>query len=183
METIYDLGEKMIEALSKQSVTAGDIITIDKSSGKVTKLGRSFARSHDYDAMGPSMKFVQCPSGEIQKRKEVEQTVSLHEIDIINSRPQGFLSLFSGDTGEISSEIRTQINQKVSAWREEGKASITPGVLFIDEVHMLDIECYSFLNRAMESDLAPVLVLATNRGVTTIRGTKQKSAHGLPVDF
>lgn len=33
-------------------VTAGDIIAIDKASGKVTKLGRSFARSRDYDAMG-----------------------------------------------------------------------------------------------------------------------------------
>jgi len=48
---------------------------------------------------------------------------------------------------------------------------------------MLDIECYSFLNRALETDLAPILILATNRGVTTIRGTKEKSAHGLPVDL
>jgi len=183
METIYDLGEKMIDALSKQHVTAGDVIAIDKGSGKITKLGRSFARSHDYDAMGPQLKFVQCPTGEIQKRKEVEQTVSLHEIDVINSRPQGFLTLFSGDTGEISAEIRDQINNKVAAWREEGKATINPGVLFIDEVHMLDIECYSFLNRALETDLAPILILATNRGVTKIRGTKELSAHGLPVDL
>lgn len=36
---------------------------------------------------------------------------------------------------------------KVAEWREEGKAEIVPGVLFIDEVHMLDIECFSFLNR------------------------------------
>jgi len=42
-----------------------------------------------------------------------------------------------------------QINSKVSEWREEGKAEIAPGVLFIDEVHMLDIECFSFLNRAL----------------------------------
>ena len=36
---------------------------------------------------------------------------------------------------------------------------------------MLDIECYSFLNRALESDQAPILIMATNRGVTKIRGT------------
>ena len=52
METIYDLGNKMIDALSKEKVIAGDVIAIDKTSGKVTKLGRSFARSRDYDAMG-----------------------------------------------------------------------------------------------------------------------------------
>lgn len=44
----------------------------------------------------PQTKFVQCPDGELQKRKEVVHTVSLHEIDVINSRTQGFLALFSG---------------------------------------------------------------------------------------
>lgn len=39
--------------------------------------------------------------------------VSLHEIDVINSRQQGFLALFAGDTGEIKSEVREQIDLKV----------------------------------------------------------------------
>ena len=41
-----------------------------------------------------------------------------------------------------------------------------PQVLFIDEGHMLDTESFSFLNRALESDMAPVLIMATNRGIT-----------------
>lgn len=132
--------------------------------------------------------------------------MSLHEIDVINSRTQGFLALFAGelsdcirrgrdparsskahtiigDTGEIKPELRDQINTKVAEWREEGKAEIVPGVLFIDEVHMLDIECFSFLNRAMEGDLAPLVVMASNRGITRIRGTKYKSPHGIPADL
>ena len=64
----------------------GDVIAIDKASGKITKLGRSFSRSRDFDAMGPQVKFVQCPDGELQKRKEVVHCVTLHEIDVINSR-------------------------------------------------------------------------------------------------
>ena len=55
----------------------------------MTRLGRSFARSRDYDAMGPATKFVQCPEGELQKRREVVHVVTLHEIDVINSRAQG----------------------------------------------------------------------------------------------
>lgn len=183
METIYDLGAKMVESLSKEKVAAGDVIAIDKASGRVTKLGRSFARSRDYDAMGPATKFVQCPEGELQKRKEVVHVVSLHEIDVINSRTQGFMALFSGDTGEIRGEVREQIDAKVAEWREEGKAEVVPGVLFIDEVHMLDIECFSFLNRALESDMAPILVVATNRGITRIRGTNYRSPHGIPIDL
>ena len=68
-------------------------------------------------------------------------------------------------TGEIRQEVREQIDAKVAEWREEGKAEIIPGVLFIDEVHMLDIECFSFLNHALEGDMAPILVCATNRCV------------------
>lgn len=183
METVYELGAKIIEALHNEKVDAGDVVTIDKAAGRVTKLGRSFARSKDFDAAGPQARFVQCPEGELQKRKEVVHTVSLHEIDVINSRSQGFLALFAGDTGEIKHEVREQINQKVVDWREEGKADILPGVIFIDEVHMLDIECFSWLNRALESDQAPVLVMATNRGITNIRGTDYPSPHGIPIDL
>ena len=183
MEAVYDMGSKMIDAMTKERVMAGDIISIDKSSGKITKLGRSYARSRDYDAMGVDTKFLQCPDGELQKRKEVVHTVTLHEIDVINSRTQGFLALFSGDTGEIRSEIRDQINTKVAEWKEEGKAEIVPGVLFIDEVHMLDIECFSYINRALEDDLAPIVIMASNRGNSKIRGTDYRSPHGLPLDF
>lgn len=183
METVYELGTKMIDSLQKEKVTSGDVITIDKATGKISKVGRSFARSRDYDATGSTTRFVQCPDGELQRRKEVVHVVTLHEIDVINSRQQGFLALFAGDTGEIKAEVREQIDVKVAEWREEGKAEIVPGVLFIDEVHMLDIECFSFINRALESNLAPVLVMASNRGITRIRGTNYKSPHGLPLDL
>jgi RuvB-like protein 2 len=56
-----------------------------------------------------------------------------------------------------------------------------PGVLFIDEVHVLDIECSLFLNR--ENDMAPILVIATNQGMASIRGTNYRSPHGIPPDF
>lgn len=183
METIYDMGTKMIDSMTRERVMAGDVISIDKASGKISKLGRSYARSRDYDAMGADTKFVQCPDGELQVRREVVHTVSLHEIDVINSRTQGFLALFSGDTGEIRGEVRDQINTKVGEWKEEGKADIIPGVLFIDEVHMLDIECFSYVNRALEAELAPIVIMASNRGNTRIRGTTYRSPHGLPLDF
>jgi len=48
---------------------------------------------------------------------------------------------------------------------------------------MLDIECFSFLNRALENEIAPIVITATNRGVTNIRGTNYKSPHGVPLDL
>ena len=183
METVYDLGQKMIESLAALKITVGDVITIDKATGKITKLGRSFSRAQDFDAMSADTTFVKCPEGELQQRKQVVHTVSLHEIDVINSRTQGFLALFSGDTGEIKQEVRDQIDSKVGEWKQQGKADLVPGVLFIDEVHMLDIECFSFLNRALEKEMAPIVIMASNRGMTRIRGTDYTSPHGIPIDL
>eukprot|EP01133_Synstelium_polycarpum_P011467 gene11467-13365_t len=183
MDALYDLGAKMIDGLVKEKVSNGDIIRIDKATGKITKLGRSISRLRDHEVSGGKVNFIECPEGEIQKRKEVVHTVSLHEIDVINSRAQGFFALFAGDIGEIKAEVREQINAKVADWKEEGKAEIVPGVLFIDEVHMLDMECFSFLNRALEDEMAPILIMATNRGITNIRGTPYRAPHGIPVDL
>jgi RuvB-like protein 2 len=52
------------------------------------------------------VKLLNTPEGELQKRKEVVHTVSLHEIDVINSRTQGFLALFAGN---VSSSIHPSI--------------------------------------------------------------------------
>ncbi|KAJ5337397.1 AAA family ATPase Rvb2/Reptin [Penicillium brevicompactum] len=183
METLYEMGTKMIDSMLKERLISGDVISIDKSSGKVIKLGRSYARSRDYDAIGADTKFVPCPEGQVQVRKETLHTVSLHEIDVVNSRSKDFLALFSDSTGEIRSEVRQQTNITVAEWEDQGKAEIIPGVLFIDEVHMLDIECFSYINRALEAKLAPIVIIASNRGQARIRGTTYISPHGLPVDF
>lgn len=49
---------------------------------------------------------------------------------------------------------------------------------------MLDIECFTYLNRALESHISPIVILASNRGHTTIRGTGDiTAAHGIPPDL
>merc|ERR1719409_2370886 len=84
---------------------------------------------------------------------------------------------------EITEKLRGEINKVVNKYIDQGIAELVPGVLFVDEVHMLDIECFTYLNRALESTLAPIVVFATNRGVCTVRGTEILSPHGVPVDL
>ena len=43
------------------------------------------------------------------------------------------------------------------------------------QVHMLDIECFTYLNRALESSLSPIVVFATNRGVGSLFSYSQLS--------
>lgn len=51
---------------------------------------------------------------------------------------------------------------------------------------MLDLETFTFLNRALESTISPIVILASNRGLCPIRGAENAlppSAHGLPPDL
>ena len=84
---------------------------------------------------------------------------------------------------EITDKLRREINKVVNKYIDDGVAELVPGVLFIDEVHMLDIECFTYMNRALESNLAPIVILATNRGICQIKGTEMRSPHGIPVDL
>ena len=69
----------------------------------------------------------------------------------------------------LAEKLRLEINKVVDRYLDQGTAELVPGVLFIDEVHMLDIECFTYLHRALESRIAPIVVLATNRGRCVIR--------------
>lgn len=57
----------------------------------------------------------------------------------------------------------------VNKYIDQGVAELVPGVLFVDEVHMLDIECFTYLHRALESSIAPIVIFASNRGNCVIR--------------
>jgi len=176
------------EALSKENVSVGDVIYIEANSGAVKRVGRSdsFATEFDLEAE----EYVPIPKGDVHKRKEVVQDVTLHDLDVANARPQGgkdVMSLMSAmgksKKTEITDKLRTEINRVVNRYIDQGVAELVPGVLFIDEVHMLDIECFTYLNRSLESSLSPIVVFATNRGVCKIRGTDILAPHGIPVDL
>merc|ERR1711907_150395 len=89
-----------------------------------------------------------------------------------------------GKKTEITEKLRLEINKVVNKYIDQGVAELVPGVLFIDEVHMLNLECFTYLNRALESTLSPIVIFATNRGQCTIKGTDDiVSPHGMPLDL
>jgi RuvB-like protein 1 (pontin 52) len=182
------LDPSIYENLQKEKVSVGDVIYIEATSGAVKRVGRSDAYATEYDL--EAEEYVPVPKGDVHKKKEVVQDVSLHDLDMANAKPQGghdFLSLMSQinkpKKTEVTEKLRLEINKVVNKYIDHGIAELVPGVLFIDEVHMLDIECFTYLNRALESNLSPIVVLATNRGHCVVRGTDLKSPHGIPVDL
>lgn len=182
------LDPSIYEGIQKEKINVGDVIYIEANSGAVKRVGRSDAFASEFDLEADE--YVPVPKGEVHKKKEVVQDVTLHDLDMANARPQGggdILSLMGQlakpKKTEVTEKLRAEINRVVNRYIDQGIAELVPGVLFIDEVHMLDVECFTFLNRSLESALSPVVIFATNRGVCTVRGTDILAPHGVPVDL
>lgn len=279
------LDPSIYESIQKERVTPGDVIYIEANSGAVKRVGRSDAYATEFDL--EAEEYVPLPKGDVHKKKEIVQDVTLHDLDLANARPQGGQDLVAmmgqmmkPKKTEITEKLRAEINKVVNKYIDQGIAELVPGVLFVDEVraatvptvvtvvtmatvgtaetaetaplrrspaadrsrgpraaqpaaapaslssralcrlplarpprltrspahrsrlrppappvtpalapfpdaqvHMLDIECFTYLNRALESTLAPIVVFATNRGMCTVRGTEVVAPHGVPVDL
>ncbi|SCW04116.1 LAFE_0H06282g1_1 [Lachancea fermentati] len=180
--TVYD-------SIERESVSVGDVIYIEANTGAVKRVGRSDAYATEFDL--EAEEYVPLPKGEVHKKKEIVQDVTLHDLDMANARPQGGQDVISmmgqlmkPKKTEITEKLREEVNKVVAKYIDQGVAELVPGVLFIDEVNMLDIEIFTYLNKALESEIAPVVVLASNRGLTTVRGTDDVvSPHGIPPDL
>ncbi|CAD27111.1 DNA helicase domain [Encephalitozoon cuniculi GB-M1] len=169
------LAPSLYEQIDKQRIVNGDVVYIEVNSGVIKKLGRSEAHMNDFDLEADT--YVPIPKGEVLKRKEVMQSVTLHDLDMANARPSGqdMLSLvfriLSPRKTEITERLRGDVNRMVNGYLENGNAEIVPGVLFIDEVHMLDVECFTFLHKVIESPLSPTIIFASNKGMAPIKGS------------
>jgi RuvB-like protein 1 len=84
---------------------------------------------------------VPIPKGDVHKKKEIIQDVTLHDLDVANARPQGGQDIMSmmgqlmkPKKMEITDKLRQEINKVVNKYIDQGVAELIPGVLFIDEV-------------------------------------------------
>ena len=183
-ELAITVPEEVTQQVIELGVKKGDVIWIDAETGRVHRVGRTKeiegAKTYDIEVK----RVVEIPKGPVKKEKEIVNVVTLHDLDVYFATQRSLISFF-GLTfeREIPSEVRRDVDETVKKWLDQKKAELVPGVLFIDDAHMLDVESYSFLSRAMESEFASIIILATNRGFAKIRGTDIESPHGMPLDL
>ncbi|MCX8172895.1 MAG: RuvB-like helicase [Archaeoglobaceae archaeon] len=177
----FSVSSRIAVQFLSQGIGLGDVIIVDKETGRVSKLGRSEKAKRKYDLGDEDL--VPIPTGRVEKEKEFTYVVTLHDFDEANARRGSIFSLFGGGSREIDNEVRQEVDEQVKRLIEEGRAELLPGVMFIDETHLMDIELFAFMNRAMESEMAPIIVLSSNRGFSRIRGTDIIAPHGIPLDL
>ncbi len=178
------VGPNVARQLVEFGIAEGDVIMIDAKDGRVSKVGRS-TESFSYDLEAEQL--VPRPEGPVLKEKEFVYVLTLDDLDRMVARRRSggglFSLLFGVEEKELDPEVRAAVDQQVKEWVEMGRAEIVPGVMFIDDAHLMDIEALSFISRAMESELVPIIVMATNRGITKIRGTEIEAPFGMPLDL
>ena len=133
------LDPSIYEAIQKERVAQGDVIYIEMNTGACKRVGRSDAYATEFDL--EAEEYVPVPKGDVHKKKEIVQDVTLHDLDIANARPQGGQDVMSmmgqlmkPKKTEITDKLRGEINKVVSRYIDRGIAELIPGVLFIDEV-------------------------------------------------
>lgn len=156
------LDPSIYESIQKERVAVGDVIYIEANTGAVKvrlrdrmssglgmreltrrgheqRVGRSDAYATEFDL--EAEEYVPLPKGEVHKKKEIVQDVTLHDLDMANARPQGGQDIMSvmgqlvkGRRTEVTDKLRAEINKVVNSYIEQGIAELIPGVLFIDEV-------------------------------------------------
>lgn len=133
------LDPSIYEAIQKERVTVGDVIYIEANTGACKRVGRSDAYATEFDL--EAEEYVPIPKGEVHKKKEIVQDVTLHDLDTANARPQGGQDIMSmmgqlmkPKKTEITDKLRQEINKVVNRYIDQGVAELVPGVLFIDEV-------------------------------------------------
>lgn len=180
--TIYD-------DIQREKVEVGDVIYIEANSGAISRQGKCDVYAAEYDLEADE--YVPLPKGDVRKTRKVVQDITLHDLDAANSKTQGGKDILSmvgqllkPRKTEITDKLRGEINKVVDKYIDEGIAELVPGVLFIDEVHMLDIECFTYLHHALESKISPIVIFSTNRGKAPVRGYEEMiSPHGIPFDL
>ena len=133
------LDPSIYDGLQKERVSIGDVIYIEATSGAVKRVGRCDAYATEFDL--EAEEYVPLPKGDVHKKKEIVQDVTLHDLDVANARPSGGHDLFSvvgsmvkPKKTEITEKLRLEINKVVNKYIDQGVAELVPGVLFIDEV-------------------------------------------------
>ncbi|KAL9063418.1 MAG: hypothetical protein Q9157_008256, partial [Trypethelium eluteriae] len=132
------LDPSIYEAIQKERVRLGDVIYIEANTGAVKRVGRSDAYATEFDL--EAEEYVPMPKGDVHKKKEIVQDVTLHDLDVANARPQGGQDVMSmmgqlmkPRKTEITEKLRLEINKVVNRYIDQGVAELVPGVLFIDE--------------------------------------------------
>ena len=174
------LSKELKDQMIFQNVKVGDVVHIDSSSGVFKRMGRGESYLNDYDLEAD--KYVPLPKGDIYRKKEVVFNTTLHDLDVSSVNPTGqdVLSLVHQVVKNKKSEITEKLRQDIDSYVNNCNfAEVIYGVLLIEDANLLDIECFTYLNKIIDTGRGPTIILTSNN----IEESNDSLYFGIPRQF
>lgn len=174
------LSKELKDQMIFQNVKVGDVVHIDSSSGIFKRMGRGESYLNDYDLEAD--KYVPLPKGDIYRKKEVVFNTTLHDLDVSSVNPTGqdVLSLVHQVVKNKKSEITEKLRQDIDGYVNNCNfAEVIYGVLLIEDANLLDIECFTYLNKIIDTGRGPTIILTSNN----IEESNDNLYFGIPRQF
>ena len=169
------LDPSIYDGIQKEGVTVGDVIYIEASSGTVKRVGRSDAYSTEFDL--EAEEYVPLPKGDVHKKKEIVQDVTLHDLDASNAKPQGgndVMSMMSAmgkpKKTEITEKLRGEINKVVNRYIDQVRHKRAAK-------NALRAPLFTHVSGCVAHTLYHLLSLPGRRGARARRALHRRGAH------
>lgn len=179
----FSFDPSIYASLCREQVQVGDIIHLETGSGLVKRLGRCNAYKYEYDLENET--YLPLPKGEVEYTREVVQEVSLHEIDFAAANPEPGADILSQvkcivqNTG--FNRINMAVRSRVDAFITQKKAELIPGLLIIEDAHLMSFELYSFLKCTLTQEKnVPMVILV---GQKELLSETNRFAKGIYEEF
>lgn len=176
----YLIGPKFKNNFIKNKIEKGDKVSIDKMTGEIYFHQKIVGENFENNEIKKKYEYRQ---GNIERLKIIEHFVTLEEIDSFNAKKKKISKIFSDIGSEINSKKREKIDRILINWRKKNRIKFIRGILFIDDAHLLDSICYSYVGKLVENTFSPNFIFTTNCSRKKINGSNSIAPHGIPIDF
>lgn len=176
----YLIGPKFKNNFIINKIEKGDKISIDKMTGEIYFHQRIKGEHFENNQIKKKYEFRE---GNIERLKIIEHFITLEEIDSFNANEKKISKIFSDINSQINSKKREKIDRILINWKKKNRIKFIRGILFIDDAHLLDNVCYSYVGKLIENTFSPNFIFTTNCSRKKINGSNNIAPHGIPIDF
>lgn len=161
------LSHTLAVVIDKERISVGDVVYIECNSGIVKRLGRSESFLQDCDI--ESERYIPLPKGEAFRAREIVQEMSLHDLDVANTKPSGgeeglVLNTELREVKEVCGELQDEVDRIVKRYVEGGNCEVRSEVLVIEGGVLLSAECVRFLGFVSERKYCPIVFVTFEEG-------------------
>lgn len=163
------LHPSMYESVRDEELGIGDVVYIEPVCGIIKKVGR-VETAFEFDI--ECGKAVALPKKDAMRKRIVAQRMSLYDIDMAEETSDEIRNTLFHILGAKNVKLRTfeETDTLLSLYVANCAGEVNPGILCIDDCHLIDGRTAQQLIQIMDAKMSPLVLLVTNERKFLERG-------------